>query len=1180
MKNKKLNNKDDIPVCSYEPKADDYDQLDPRTHVYTKPGMYIGSIDKLPREEWIFNIESNKMEIKKIDIVPGVERLFLEVESNAADNCGKSRNAGLDCGIIETYMDKKKISIKNYGLSVPIEIHSKTNLYVPQMIFGSMLSGSNLNNDIERHGIGTNGIGAKAVNIFSLKFDIVIENSVMKKKYKQSWENNMLICHKPIIENYNGNVSSVEISYELDFKVFGYTEYTPEIFALFRRHVIDISFNVKIPVKFNEEYYDYSDYTKYAQLYFGNMSEKSIVHTQYKNDKLELELYVFDTPDEGNHISFVNCMMTKDGGVHVDAALKAIGSPIMKMINTKMTKKLSEKELKTKEKKFNTITLRDIEPHISMILSCKLINPDFTGQCKSYLNKPTPKIIINNEILKPIYDWNLINRLYATIDAKQFSLLTKTDGKMCKFIKLNKGKDATYAGEYKRMDCILCLSEGKSASSYLKHYISNIPDGSYYYGNLPLKGKCLNAMRASDKKISLNEEIKEIKLMLGLKEDVDYSDPVNFKKLRYGKIMICADADVDGKHIIGLVLNIFFSRFPSLLKVKNFMTYKRTPILRIHKGKTFKKFYSQREYDVWLSKNSMNGWTIKYFKGLGTSTIEDIKDDLKDEKIVTSIYDDETDRAMNLAFNSDIKYRQDRKLWITNNQERHDVDTMINQPISLFIDHEFIKFSIANLKRSLPSLIDGLKDSQRKIICGAHSKFNIGPINKLYSEVRVCNLDAHTMEKLNYHHGNNILCDIIVNMAQNFIGSNNINLFEPNGQFGTRLENGEDAASARYLNTMPSKIFPYIFHQDDQPLLDYMVDEGITIEPKVYHTVVPLILINGSKGIATGYSTFIPKHNPLDIILWLKSRLLGSDTLPSLIPWYRGFKGTINIIDRRINKLKYQMEYNSTLSEEIINEVDDLDTEEILINDDDSEISDDEALQQQNFNERPLLSFVVTGSYHILNNGNIIITELPIGTCPIKYYKKFLVPLQEKKIIKKIIDSCSVDNIKFELKGYVGKPSYLKLHLRRRYSLSNMLLLDHNNKPVRYETANDIMETFYNNRLTVYNKRREYKISNIKKHINELQIKYKFVTSILNKDLIVENVEKNIIYENLDKLNIPRILYDKAKMSNINKDELILLTTTINNLQQELQNILKLKASDIWLNDLKNLENIYKKLYK
>lgn len=117
----------------------------------------------------------------------------------------------------------------------------------------------------------------------------------------------------------------------------------------------------------------------------------------------------------------------------------------------------------------------------------------------------------------------------------------------------------------------------------------------------------------------------------------------------------------------------------------------------------------------------------------------------------------------------------------------------------------------------------------------------------------------------------------IINLAQNFVGSNNINLLQPIGQFGTRLHGGKDSASARYIFTMLSPLARYLFDQKDEPLLEYQYEDNLRIEPEWYAPLIPMVLINGAEGIGTGYSTRIPNYNPREVVDNLKRLLAGED---------------------------------------------------------------------------------------------------------------------------------------------------------------------------------------------------------------------------------------------------------------------------------------------------------------
>jgi len=129
-------------------------------------------------------------------------------------------------------------------------------------------------------------------------------------------------------------------------------------------------------------------------------------------------------------------------------------------------------------------------------------------------------------------------------------------------------------------------------------------------------------------------------------------------------------------------------------------------------------------------------------------------------------------------------------------------------------------------------------------------------------------------------------------MAQNFPGANNVNVLAPIGQFGTRLQGGKDAASPRYIFTTLCPITRTIFHEQDDALLTYLDDDGQRIEPEWYVPILPMVLVNGSDGIGTGWSSYIPNYNPADIVANIRALLRGDEITP-MQPWFRGFKGLI-----------------------------------------------------------------------------------------------------------------------------------------------------------------------------------------------------------------------------------------------------------------------------------------------
>ena len=182
--------------------------------------------------------------------------------------------------------------------------------------------------------------------------------------------------------------------------------------------------------------------------------------------------------------------------------------------------------------------------------------------------------------------------------------------------------------------------------------------------------------------------------------------------------------------------------------------------------------------------------------------------------------------------------------------------------------------------------MDGLKISLRKILFSTFKR-------RLTSEIKVAQLSGYVSEHSGYHHGEASLNGGIIGMAQNFVGSNNINLLVPNGQFGTRLAGGKDSASERYIFTLLNTITRHIFPEHDDAILEYLDDDGQSVEPIYYVPIIPMILINGS-GIGTGFSSKVLPYKPTDIIEWLEHKIRTNEgSGVEFVPYYHGFKGSI-----------------------------------------------------------------------------------------------------------------------------------------------------------------------------------------------------------------------------------------------------------------------------------------------
>jgi DNA topoisomerase-2 len=324
--------------------------------------------------------------------------------------------------------------------------------------------------------------------------------------------------------------------------------------------------------------------------------------------------------------------------------------------------------------------------------------------------------------------------------------------------------------------------------------------------------------------------------------------------------------------------------------------------------------------------------------------------------------------------------------------------------------------------------MDGLKISQRKILFGAFKK-------NLVKEIKVAQLSGYVSEQAAYHHGEQSLNSTIVGLAQDYVGSNNINLFLPNGQFGTRLSGGKDSASERYIFTALNPVTRGLFRKEDEMVLNFLSDDGDPVEPAHYAPILPMVLVNGAKGIGTGFSTDIMPYSPADLRAALLAMLSGQD-ISELHPNYRGFKGHLI----RVAPTKY----------------------------------------------------LVKGLYEHSGTNKIRVTELPIGTWTDDYkqhLEKLIDPGQGGKksstLVRDYVDQSTDKVVDITITFAKGAIAELEgsavdshsnmlektLKLVSSQSTANMYLFNENDELKKYETAEDILREYFGTRLTIYQER-------------------------------------------------------------------------------------------------------------
>lgn len=1054
--------------------TDQYQKLTQLEHILKRPDTYIGSVERTEEQMWVYNSETDAMENRKVSYVPGLYKIFDEILVNAADN--KQRDKNMNELRVWVNAEKGVIAVRNNGRGIPIEIHDKEGIYIPEMIFGHLLTSSNYDDDEAKVTGGRNGYGAKLTNIYSTQFDLETVDSRQKKRYKQTWRSNMSVMEKAKIDTIKGDEDYTKITFMPDFKKFGMDRMDEDFEALVKRRVYDMAGTCTgVKVYLNNDRIKITKFKQYMEMY-----TKAIKTENIENDgKAPEQVILTDNPHERweigfavsdgsfQQVSFVNSIATTSGGTHINFIADQICEKLEEIVNKK-----NKGGVKLKK--------AQIRNHIFLFVNALIVNPAFTSQTKEQLTtKPSQfgsKPQVSEKFLTAISKTKAVENIIHFAQQKADKVLAKSDGNRRQRMNNSKLTDANKAGTKDGYKCTLILTEGDSASllALAGRAVVN-PD---LFGVFPLRGKILNVRDASIDQISKNQEIQNIKKFMGLQHKKEYTDT---KSLRYGHLMIMTDQDHDGSHIKGLLINFLQVQYPSLLKLDGFLMEFITPIVKVWKGdpknpKAKKDFFTMPEYEAWrLEPGHQKGWEHKYFKGLGTSDTTDAEIYFQDLdrhlKEFHKIREGEAE-MIDLAFSK--KKADARKQWLGNFVPGTYLNMAGTDKISYddFINKELILFSMADNMRSIPSVIDGFKPGQRKVLYTCFRR-------NLKKDIKVVELAGSVSGLTAYAYGETSLQQTIVGLAQNFVGSNNINCLEPSGNFGSRLQGGQDAASARYIYTRLSPFARRIFHQSDEALLAYNTDDGRTIEPEMYVPVVPMILINGADGIGTGWSTSIPNYKPEDVIENLKRRMDGDskDAMLPMIPWFRGWSGETEPMDENGDRFKF----SGTITETGENEVE---ITELPVR-----------VWTQDFKDK--LEEIIKAE-----KVPSFIKDYTEYNTPSKVH--FIVKLEEKK-----------------MKEHANKLEEL-FKLSKSMATSNLVAFDAQGRIHKYASPLDIMEEFYHVRLLTYQKRKQHLLSEMQKELERLSNQARFVTMIIDGKLVVSKKKKGVLVAELQSLKFTR----------------------------------------------------------
>ncbi|KAK2503893.1 hypothetical protein MC885_011414 [Smutsia gigantea] len=881
--------------------------------------------------------------------------------------------------------------------------------------------------------------------------------------FKQTWMDNMGKAGQMELKPFNGEDYTC-ITFHPDLSKFKMQSLDKDIVALMVRRAYDIAGSTKdVKVFLNGSKLPVKGFRSYVDMYLKDKVDETgnplkIIHEQV-NHRWEVCLTMSEKGFQ--QISFVNSIATSKGGRHVDYVADQIVTKLVDVV-------------KKKNKGGVAVKAHQVKNHMWIFVNALIENPTFDSQTKENMTLQVKNFgstcQLSEKFIKAATGCGIVESILNWVKFKAQIQLNKK----CSAVKHNRIKgipkldDANDAGGRNSTECTLILTEGDSAKTLAVSGLGVV--GRDKYGVFPLRGKLLNVREASHKQIMENAEINNIIKIVGLQYKKNYEDEDSLKTLRYGKIMIMTDQDQDGSHIKGLLINFIHHNWPSLLRHR-FLEEFITPIVKVSKNKQEMAFYSLPEFEEWKSSTpNHKKWKVKYYKGLGTSTSKEAKEyfaDMKRHRVQFKYSGPEDDAAISLAFSK--KHTDDRKEWLTHFMEDRRQRKLLGLPEDYlygqtttyltyndFINKELILFSNSDNERSIPSIVDGLKPGQRKVLFTCFKRND-------KREVKVAQLAGSVAEMSSYHHGEMSLMMTIINLAQNFVGSNNLNLLQPIGQFGTRLHGGKDSASPRYIFTMLSPLTRLLFPPKDDHTLKFLYDDNQRVEPEWYIPIIPMVLVNGAEGIGTGWSCKIPNFDVREVVNNIRCLMDGEEPLP-MLPSYKNFKGTI---------------------------------EELAAN-----------------------QYVISGEVAILNSTTIEISELPIRTWTQTYKEQVLEPMlsgteKTPPLITDYREYHTDTTVRFVVKmteEKLAEAERVGLHkvfkLQTSLTCNSMVLFDHVGCLKKYDTVLDILRDFFELRLKYYGLRKEWLLGMLGAESAKLNNQARFILEKIDGKIIIENKPK------------------------------------------------------------------------
>jgi len=1117
------------------------DKLTDVEHILHAADFYIGQTCYTlnpPVSRFILNPETQLMEYKELQYPHGLLKLFDEALVNAADNRHKGTKV-IKVGVSTT---QNAVWVHNDGPNfavVPTQYPSLADpskpAYQPELAFFHPKTSSNYRKKQKVTG-GKYGLGAKIIGAFSAW--MTIEMCDGQTYYYQKATDHMTTIHRPKIKpatKAQEGKPFLNMCFSPDLKLFYPPGQAPNVIPdnmlrLFMTRVYDVAGttpkDVKVMWSLNTDKFiapkkckfarvPVKDFKSYVKLFLtpelkadleAPDSKTSLKIGYHSTDRWEVCIIQNPWPFLVD-VSFVNNINTYSGGEHV----KHIQSQVLQYCRTKV----------------EGIDSRRVNAATMLFVNALIEDPSFNSQSKEVLL--TVPSAFGSTCELPAKFMGVLNRngvmdgLKLAMEEKDLAVARRTigAGKHKPVHDIPNFRDARHAGTRQAHKCTLYFVEGVSAMELAEVGLSVM--GNDYVGAFALKGKVINA-NASLNSLQKNKEFVNICRAMGLELGKDTPR----SQLRYGRVVVLTDADPDGSHIKGLFIYMLRKFWPHLLKEHNFIDAMITPIVVATPSAQKKEkeyFYTLQRFEEWyagLSESQRTRWSIKYYKGLATSTKKEGRFYFKNLRnhIRHFRQSDEKDlERLDMAFDKGKGAADQRKEWL------QDYDASLYIPYdhihevsyAHFVDRDLKHYSWMTLRRNIPLSEDGFTPAARKCLW-------IFLQRKLTKDAKVATVQSWVDHDTNYHHGPDSLGQTIVRMAQQFVGKQNMNFFVPSGMFGSRKDGGKISGSTRYIFTRLQPVARAMFCDDDDGVLTLLEDEGRIIEPTALAPILPQVLINGSDGTATGYRSAVPTYRPEDLIEAVKRQLEGEPWQP-IQPWYHKFKGSLT------------------------------------------------GDPQGNFTSRGIVSH---------KHGKVwSVTELPLGKWR-DNYKEELTQMVNKGLIENFHeqhrneDVCFEVEVKQDLEQLENPVQFF--HLESSFSSQlNLLVLDGNSVRIRtFASIEEIFQHWFIFRLALYDARRVALIKALKLQIPFLQAKVEFIRIMIARQVPLGK-KKAVMCQALAELKLDSQFHDKLlamAVSSFSEEKITTIQAEVVTCQETIDFYEKSTPKTLWLRDLAALSSV------